>query len=98
MTLYIFSGQNETLTNGTSRHWSPFDGDEEFSGLYRHNSAIFYAEPHLKSFFYYRMINQQQPTVRQLSKKINSLRNKEKARLKLTGNSHAYKLYQFTKL
>ena len=57
----IFSretGKNLTLVNGTTRGWSPFDGDEEFSGLYRHNSAIFYAEPHLKSFYYYRLINQ----------------------------------------
>jgi hypothetical protein len=50
------TGFYHTERNGTSKAWSAFDGDEEFSGLYRHNSAIFYAEPHLKSFFYYRLV------------------------------------------
>jgi hypothetical protein len=49
-----------------------------FSGLYRHNSAIFYAEPHLKSFFYYRLVNQHEPVVRQLVKRIQSIRSKER--------------------
>ena len=76
-------GRNNS--NATSKAWSAFDGDEEFSGLYRHNTAIFYAEPHLKSFYYYRLVNQNQALVRQLVKRIQGIRSKDKIKMRGTG-------------
>ena len=79
----LSTGRNNS--NATSKAWSAFDGDEEFSGLYRHNTAIFYAEPHLKSFYYYRLVNQNQALVRQLVKRIQGIRSKDKIKMRGTG-------------
>jgi len=41
---------------------------------------MFFAEPHLKSFYYYRLVKQNHPVVRQLSRKIRKQMEKDKNR------------------